>query len=108
MRWKQNRGPDVVPNGLALCTPHHKVLDRGGITVNDDLRVVVSMQLHGASWIARWLLEQHETVVRAPQSRELLPDPRHLAWHQREVFRAPERSAAIRHVAEHGDSVAGP
>ena len=29
IRWKQNGGPDTVPNGLALCTLHHKVFDRG-------------------------------------------------------------------------------
>ena len=33
IKWFQARGQDVVPNGLALCSLHHKIFDLGAFTV---------------------------------------------------------------------------
>ena len=32
IKWFQARGPDVVQNGLALCSLHHKIFDLGANT----------------------------------------------------------------------------
>jgi len=32
--WHQAGGPDVLQNGLALCTLHHKLFDRGAFTLD--------------------------------------------------------------------------
>jgi hypothetical protein len=42
IQWHSHGGPDEVPNGLALCALHHRVLDHGAITVGEDLRVRVA------------------------------------------------------------------
>jgi predicted restriction endonuclease len=41
-RW----GPDAEINGLALCTLHHKLFDRGAFTLADDLKIMVFVKWH--------------------------------------------------------------
>ena len=75
-----------MPNGLALCALHHRRLDHGAITVNEDLRVRVARSVAGNS--ARGLLESLDgQEIRLPIDLQLHPDPGHLDWHQREVFK---------------------
>ena len=48
--WPSHGGPPEVPNGLALCTFHHKAFDRGVIGLepeSGEYRVLVSNEL---SW----------------------------------------------------------
>jgi hypothetical protein len=40
-------GPDEEFNGLALCTLHHKLFDRGVFTLSDKLNIVVSVSADG-------------------------------------------------------------
>jgi putative restriction endonuclease len=44
VRWFNFGGPDDPDNGLALCSLHHKLFDRGalGLSLGDDLRIAVS------------------------------------------------------------------
>jgi putative restriction endonuclease len=35
---------DELDNGLALCSLHHKLFDRGVFGLDDDLTVVVSLR----------------------------------------------------------------
>ncbi|MGP1680353.1 MAG: HNH endonuclease [Burkholderiales bacterium] len=45
--WFQARGPDVVQNGLALRSLHHKIFDLGAFTVLPGNRqIVFSRHLH--------------------------------------------------------------
>ncbi len=43
VRWFNLDGPDDLDNGLALCSLHHKLLDRGALGLDDEHRVVVSI-----------------------------------------------------------------
>ena len=45
IRWFAYGGPDEADNGLALCSFHHHALDRGGITISPELRVLVSQHI---------------------------------------------------------------
>src|SRR5262249_28442625 len=54
IRWRQASGPDEIGNGLALCAIHHKALDRGAIGISNDLRVLISAEIHGQSWLNEW------------------------------------------------------
>ena len=36
IKWHQYKGPDTVPNGLALCKLHHDALDRGAIGLDPE------------------------------------------------------------------------
>jgi hypothetical protein len=45
--WKlheSSRVEDELDNGLALCSLHHKLFDRGVFGLDDDLTVVVSLR----------------------------------------------------------------
>lgn len=96
IRWHSHGGPDRVTNGLALCTFHHGAFDRGAIGLErageaTDYRVVVSQYVHGTSPAVRWLLDYHGRPLRPPQASAGKPDETHVAWHGKQVFRAPAR-----------------
>ena len=81
----------IEPNGLALCVLHHRVFDRGAITIGNDYRVLVSQHVYGTSGMEEWLTRFHNKEMIFPQSPEFYPDQAYLGWHHREVFKKPER-----------------
>jgi len=89
--WHQAGGPDIEPNGLALCAMHHRVFDRGAFTVSDEYKILVSQHVHGSSGIKEWLTRFHDKKMIFPQSPDFYPDKKYLRWHYREVFKSPER-----------------
>ena len=92
IRWHQAGGTDDEPNGLALCVMHHKLFDRGAMTVvEEDLTVRVSQNVHGASGFAEWVMGFHGQPLRGPQHPDYRPAPTNLAWHWKQVFRQPPR-----------------
>lgn len=88
IQWPAKGGPDVVPNGLALCAIHHKALDRGGISLDDDLNLPVSPQLHGDQAVEALFFELEGKPIRVPRKSQDAPGPVVLAWHRREVYRS--------------------
>ena len=61
--WHAKGGPDEVPNGLALCAIHHIALDRGGISLDDDLKVLVASELHGYDEVNPQFLVFRSTTI---------------------------------------------
>ena len=49
IKWRQAGGPDLEVNGLALCSLHHKLFDRGAFTLSNDLEILVSDDAHGTA-----------------------------------------------------------
>ena len=99
IQWHSHGGPDQVANGLALCTFHHGAFDRGAIGLqkaagDDGYRLVVSREVHGTSPAVRWLLDYHDSPIRPPQEGIAEPEDRYIAWHTKQVFRAPPRGRA--------------
>ena len=89
IKWFQASGPDVVPNGLALCSLHHKIFDLGAFTIRPaDYVMVFSQHLVGN---AEKLLSYHRAAIQFPQSTSYLPRAEFLAWHRAEVFKEPAR-----------------
>ncbi|WP_405283647.1 phosphorothioated DNA-binding restriction endonuclease [Gaopeijia maritima] len=88
IRWHQARGPDVVPNGLSLCALHHKLFDRGALTLAASGHIAVSPLVNGGSATDRWVVDLDGGEAEVPRSSAHHPDPAFLAWHRREVFRA--------------------
>ena len=69
-----------MPNGLALCALHHRLLDHGAITVGEDLRVRVARSVAGTS--ARSVFEETDgQEIRLPIDRRFYLNPGHLRWH---------------------------
>ncbi len=92
IKWFQARGPDVVQNGLALCSLHHKIFDLGAFTVlPGNHQIVFSRHLMGGDDTRAKLLAHHGAGLIQPQGKECLPQAEFLAWHRAEVFKEPAR-----------------
>lgn len=78
-----NDGPDSVRNGLALSGTAHWMFDRGLITLDDGLRVVVSRSVDLSSIGA---LVEPGRPARLPSSRDRHPSPVFLRYHREHVF----------------------
>jgi putative restriction endonuclease len=90
IRWHQAGGPDVENNGLALCVLHHKTFDLGAFTVADGV-LLVSDQANGTAGFNEALMAYHGKPIRPPQRTDWRPDPKHVEWHGREVFKGEAR-----------------
>ena len=92
--WHSAKGPDAVPNGLALCGFHHKAFDRGawGLRQQDSgFTIQVSSDLNGSSQAIDLLLGFDGEDLRPPRKYEHFPDPRYVQWHTKQVFRDDAR-----------------
>jgi putative restriction endonuclease len=91
IKWHQAGGPDIEENGIALCSLHHKLFDRGVFTISRDRIMIVSQDAHGTHGFNEWLLKFHGQIIREPIQEFYYPNHSYLNWHVREVFRGPER-----------------
>jgi len=95
IKWHQAGGPDEEPNGLALCSLHHKLFDRGAFSLDEDLRLLVSESAHGSGGFDHWLMQFHGKRIQRPQRTRYMPDHEYRAWHVREVFHGAAREFMI-------------
>ena len=86
IRWFNFGGPDALDNGLALCSLHHKLLDRGVLGFVDPETVVVSQTYSARSQEGKRLYDLHNKQIR-PRPGTVLPAAEHVAWHGEEVFK---------------------
>lgn len=77
-------GSDSVRNGLALCGTIHWMFDRGLVSVDDDLSILVANgRLPSA--VTRLLREDRKIAV--PAKPETSPHPIHLRYHRENIFK---------------------
>ena len=93
IRWRQANGPDEVINGLALCSLHHKLFDRGAFTLSDQLEILVSEEVHGSVGFQEWLMRFHGEQINFPQRQSYQPHTSFIDWHIREVFQGDYRES---------------
>lgn len=91
IKWYQSGGPDIHQNGLALCSLHHKLFDRGAFTVDSDHRALVSEKAYGASGFVEHLGRYHKKPLFQPTRMSYKPIGEFIDWHKHEVFLAPSR-----------------
>lgn len=91
IKWHQANGPDVIENGIALCSLHHKLFDLGAFTFETDRQVLVSERAHGTGQFDQLLLRHHGQSISAPLRVEQGPNPEFIGWHRSEVFKAHPR-----------------
>ncbi len=87
IKWHAAGGPDIVPNGLALCSLHHRVFDKGGLTVDRDLRIRISERVMGTVGRQDALLRFNLKPLLRPRRTGQVPKCEFLDWHRRNVFR---------------------
>jgi putative restriction endonuclease len=95
IKWHQAGGPDTEINGIALCSLHHKLFDRGAFTLSDNLEIMVSDRANGREGFQEWLLRFHGTRIHSPQRATYVPNSDFRIWHVREVFKGGFRDPAI-------------
>ena len=86
VRWFNFDGPDDMNNGLALCSLHHKLFDRGVLGLTADYHVKVSAQYTARTAAGRSVYELSDLSLR-PRPGTTVPAPHHLVWHDRQVFK---------------------
>ena len=86
VRWFSYGGPDELDNGLALCSLHHKLFDRGALGLTDDLTIRVSGTFTARTPVGRSVYDLHDAPLR-PRPGTSLPAVEHVGWHGREVFK---------------------
>jgi putative restriction endonuclease len=91
IKWHQANGPDLEENGIALCSMHHKLFDRGVFTITRSKEIIVSEEAHGTNGFSEWLMRFHGQVIRPPINPEYQPNYSYINWHIKEVFRGPGR-----------------
>ena len=85
--WSKDKKNRLNPrNGLCLSALHDKAFDQGLITLTDDLRIVISSQLHckNDKFIKDFLLPLDGCMIELPE--RFLPDPQLIYRHQKEIF----------------------
>ncbi|MFE7575164.1 phosphorothioated DNA-binding restriction endonuclease [Streptomyces sp. NPDC057521] len=96
VRWWAFDGPDVVENGLCLCSLHHKLFDKGVLGLGADDRILVSQSFVGHSAAAgAHVIALAGRPLIGPQSSAAPVARDHRDWHAREVFHGEPRAAAV-------------
>ena len=86
IRWFNFDGPDEMTNGLALCSLHHKLLDRGVLGFRDPQTVTVSSTYSATTEQGRQVYDLHGRRL-SPRPWTRLPAEDHVDWHTTEVFK---------------------
>ena len=99
IKWHSHDGPDIVPNGLALCAAHHDAFDRGAFGLSRDLedgryRMIMSPLATAFAEAGQRFLRHEGRKIQVPGSAEHVPKGEFVEWHRRNVFKGPARNAA--------------
>lgn len=85
IRPVEANGPDIVTNGLALSGTAHWMFDRGLISLDDDLRIIVSRQANDPDSI-RSVINSSGRII-APVREADLPHLQFVRWHRHNCFK---------------------
>ena len=85
IRSVEERGPDIVSNGIALSGTAHWMFDRGLISLADDLEILVSRQVNDPDGV-RALINRNGRAIE-PRRASDRPHPHFLQWHRHYCFK---------------------
>ena len=82
----EKNGPDVVSNGIALSGTAHWMFDRGLISLDDNLEILVSRQVNDVDGVLALINRDRRALLPSRPSDR--PHPHFLQWHRRHCFKA--------------------
>lgn len=85
IRPVEQNGPDIINNGIALSGTAHWMFDRGLITFDDDLAIVISRHVNDRDG-AQSLINKTGHLI-GPSVRRDRPHPAFLRWHRENCFK---------------------
>lgn len=91
IKWHKRRGPNTEPNGLALCSLHHTLFDRGVFKLSAKGNILVSDAACGSEGFKESLLDYHGKKINFPQNPSYYPDAKFIQWHTEWVFKGKPR-----------------
>ena len=86
IKWHQAKGPAVIENGIALCSLHHRLFDKGAFTLQPDLKIVVSEKVSGTGVEKALGQFDGEVLPAPPLSMSHRPNTEYIRWHNNQVF----------------------
>ncbi|UOQ83586.1 HNH endonuclease [Gracilibacillus salinarum] len=87
IKWHNIGGPDREENGLALCSLHHQLFDRGVFAVSQNYRIHVSEQAVGNEAFYDYVKRFDEQLIHKPVQQIYLPKEEFIYWHVKEVYK---------------------
>lgn len=94
IKWHAAGGPDIESNGIAMCSLHHKLFDKGAFMLKDN-RMLLSESVYGDKGnlsFENMLLNLHGEELDEPIRAEYTPNEDWVKWHASQVFKGPARS----------------
>lgn len=91
IKWVQAGGPESLANGICCCAIHHKALDAGALGIDDDLRIVISTEVHGGTSLMHLFTTMKGRQLFLPSRTIAYPNRQYVRWHLRQVFRGSPR-----------------
>ncbi len=86
VRWFNLGGPDELDNGLALCSLHHKLFDRGALGLSPALEVQVSPSFTARTEASKQVYDLHGRELQ-PRPGTRVPAELHRVWHEEQVYK---------------------
>jgi len=86
IKWHAFDGPDMINNGMAMCSLHHKLFDLGTFGLTDAMTVIPSSRANGPGLEALLFQYEHQEIC-LPRNPDDLPSEEYIAWHRREVYK---------------------
>jgi putative restriction endonuclease len=81
----QDKGPDVVQNGLALSGTVHWMFDRGLLSIADNDEILLSNHINDVDGVRKILLPDGR--AQFPDNAHDRPEPAFLRWHREHCFK---------------------
>lgn len=78
-------GPDILTNGIALSGTAHWMFDRGLISLDDDLAILVSRQVNDQESVRAMINRTGRALTPSRPSQR--PAPHFLQWHRKNCFK---------------------
>ena len=79
------RGPDTVRNGIALSGTIHWMFDRGLVSVDDDMRLLIARDSVASEIAVRLFVPDRRLIL--PDDPAKAPHPSYLRWHRTNCFK---------------------
>lgn len=92
VRWFNLGGPDSEDNGMALCSLHHKLFDRGALGLDRDYRILVSGSFSARTESAKRVYDLHGRQL-SPRRGTRPPAIEYVDWHTAQVFKGETLTA---------------
>lgn len=86
IKWHQSNGPSSIDNGISLCSLHHKVFDRGVISIDSSFKVIISDHAYGGDAFTAQIINYENKSILTPIKNIQKPSTLYLEWHRKNIF----------------------